>query len=157
MNAGAPLDRPPYRFITKTDEASCALDAIRGETVIGLDTETYWEADAGPRISLVQIAPRASEVLVFDVVAVGIEGWRPIIESPAVTMAAHNARFDQGVLIDAGLQPAAFIDTLRLARARLCAYLLTHLRKFPRISSALSWIKVFKSLTGDVARSRARK
>jgi ribonuclease D len=34
-------------------------------------------------------------------------------------MAAHNARFDEGMLIGAGLRPAAFVDTLRLARAAL--------------------------------------
>jgi ribonuclease D len=34
-------------------------------------------------------------------------------------MAAHNARFDEGMLIGAGLRPVAFVDTLRLARSAL--------------------------------------
>jgi ribonuclease D len=34
-------------------------------------------------------------------------------------MVAHNARFDEGMLIGAGLKPAAFVDTLRLARSAL--------------------------------------
>jgi len=42
-----------------------------------------------------------------------------LIESPSITMAAHNARFDEGMLIGAGLKPASFVDTLRLARSAL--------------------------------------
>ena len=59
------------------------------------------------------------DVLVFDVLAIDIEILRPLIESPTIKMAAHNARFDEGMLIGAGLHPAAFVDTLRLARASL--------------------------------------
>jgi ribonuclease D len=67
----------------------------------------------------VQIAPRAGDVLVFDLLKVDVELLRPLIESTAVTMTAHNARFDEGMLIGAGLRPEAFVDTLRLARAAL--------------------------------------
>jgi ribonuclease D len=114
------LDKPVFRFITESAEAGRELAGWKLETVIGLDTETYWNPAANSsHVSLVQIAPRSGPVLVFDLLSVDVEILRPLIESPAVTMAAHNARFDEGMLISAGLKPSAFVDTLRLARAAL--------------------------------------
>jgi ribonuclease D len=114
------LTKPHFRFITGNDEAQAALQSIHLETIIGLDTETYWNAATNrSHISLVQIAPRESEVLVFDLLAIDVELLRPLIESPDIVMTAHNARFDEGMLIGAGLRPAAFVDTLRLARSAL--------------------------------------
>jgi ribonuclease D len=116
----APSTNPPFRFITDNDDAQNTLDSLQLETIIGLDTETYWNAAANrSHVSLVQIAPRAGLVLVFDLLKVDVELLRPLIESPEVTLTAHNARFDEGMLIGAGLRPAAFVDTLRLARAAL--------------------------------------
>jgi ribonuclease D len=114
------LTRPVFRFITDDEAARELLEGLRAETVIGLDTETYWDVQAAKsHVSLVQIAPRAGDVLVFDLLSVDVEVLRPLIESTAVTMAAHNARFDEAMLIGAGLQPQAFVDTLRLARSAL--------------------------------------
>jgi ribonuclease D len=114
------LDKPVFRFITDNAEAREELSGVELESVIGLDTETYWNPSIKrSHVSLVQIAPRTRDVLVFDLLSVDIELLRPLIESPTVTMAAHNARFDEGMLIGAGLKPAAFVDTLRLARAAL--------------------------------------
>jgi ribonuclease D len=111
---------PVFRFITDSSEAREAVEGLNLETVIGLDTETYWNASENrSHVSLVQIAARAHDVLVFDALSVDKEILRPLIESPAVTMAAHNARFDEGMLIGAGFRPAAFVDTLRLARSAL--------------------------------------
>lgn len=111
---------PAYRFIIEAEEASHALAHLKTETLIGLDTETYWDANANrSHVSLVQIAPRVGEVVVIDVMAVGAEIFREIIESEEITMAAHNARFDEAMLIGAGLKPVAFVDTLRLARMAL--------------------------------------
>lgn len=109
-----------YRFITETAEAQRSLDALKGERLLGVDTETYWEPAVNhSSVSLVQLAPRTGDVLVFDVLAVDINVLRPVIESPEVMMAAHNASFDQGMLTGAGLRPASFVDTLRLARSAL--------------------------------------
>jgi ribonuclease D len=114
------LTKPVFRFITDDAEARDALEGLSLETVIGLDTETYWDAKAArSHVSLVQIAPRAGDVLVFDLLSIDVEILRSLIESPTIAMAAHNARFDEGMLIGAGLQPAAFVDTLRLARSAL--------------------------------------
>ncbi len=111
---------PAFRFIVDNNEAQHALQHLQIEAIIGLDTETYWNAATNKsHVSLVQLAPRAGEVLVLDLLTVDVELLRPLIESPELTMTAHNARFDEGMLIGAGLRPAAFVDTLRLARTAL--------------------------------------
>lgn len=120
MNRPVIEDKPSYVLVTENSVAESALGRLPQEMMIGLDTETYWDTAANrSHVSLVQIAPPVGDVLVFDVLAIEIEILRPLIESPAVRMAAHNARFDEGMLIGAGLHPVSFIDTLRLARASL--------------------------------------
>ena len=120
MIDAAPSSTPQFRFITENDEAKSALQGLQLETIIGLDTETYWNPAVNKsHVSLVQIAPREGVVLVFDLLAVDVELLRPLIETPAVRMTAHNARFDEGMLVGSGLRPAGFVDTLRLARAAL--------------------------------------
>lgn len=104
------------------------LAHLTGETIVGLDTETCWNPGAASsasasannsKASLIQIAGASGPVLIVDVLAVGAEIVRPLVESPAVLMVAHNARFDEGVLRGEGLQPVGFVDTLSLARAAL--------------------------------------
>jgi ribonuclease D len=113
-------DRSAYRVITDEAEARSALVELQKESVLGLDTETYWDAKENhSRVSLVQLAPRGGEILVIDLLEVETEVIRAVIESPEVTMAAHNARFDETMLRGEGLRPAGFVDTLRLARAAL--------------------------------------
>ncbi len=114
------LEQLSYRYITETNAAREALDALQREAVVGKDTETYWDAAANhSRVSLVQIAPRAGDVIVIDLLAIEVSLLKPLVESPQIVMAAHNARFDEGMLIGEGLQPASFVDTLRLARSAL--------------------------------------
>ncbi|HYO92554.1 MAG TPA: HRDC domain-containing protein [Pyrinomonadaceae bacterium] len=118
--AESQADKSAYRVITDEAEARRALLELQRESVIGLDTETYWDTKENhSRVSLVQLAPRAGEILVIDLLEVEAEILRPLIESPEVIMAAHNARFDEGMLRGAGLRPAGFVDTLRLARSAL--------------------------------------
>lgn len=113
-------ENPAYRFIAEAEEARLALARFQTETLIGLDTETYWNANENrSHVSLVQLAPRVGEVVVIDALSVGAEIFRDIIESAEITMAAHNARFDEAMLVGEGLKPAAFVDTLRLARTSL--------------------------------------
>jgi ribonuclease D len=114
------LEQLNYRYITESAEANAALNALRHEPVVGLDTETYWEPAANhSRVSLIQIAPRVGDVIVIDLTTVDASLVKPLVESPDIAMVAHNARFDEGMLVGAGLLPAAFIDTLRLARSAL--------------------------------------
>jgi ribonuclease D len=120
VNNSALTDKPSYVLVTQNDAALSALQSLPGEMIVGLDTETYWDKAANrSHVSLVQIAPPAGDVLVFDALSVDIEILRPLVESPAVRMAAHNARFDEAMLMGAGLRPVSFVDTLRLAREAL--------------------------------------
>ena len=117
--AGLP-DELTYYYLSDADAARNAVDRLLNETIIGLDTETYWDVKAShSRVSLVQVATLTGEVVVIDALAMGFETLRPVIESPTVMMAAHNARFDEMVLIGEGIRPVGFIDTLRLARMAL--------------------------------------
>jgi ribonuclease D len=112
--------RLAWRFVSDKDELLEAVAPFLRESIIGLDTETYWDrATNRQHVALVQIAPPDGEVLVADVLATGIEPLRPLIESPEVKMVAHNARFDEGVLRGEGVQTAGLIDTLRMSRMAL--------------------------------------
>ncbi len=71
------------------------------------------------RLSLLQLAAPSGEVVVIDALAGGLEEARGLIEDPAAMMAAHNARFDQGILQQSGFAVAGLVDTLRLARRTL--------------------------------------
>ncbi len=109
-----------YSFLTDESSVREALVKFENESIVGLDTETYWDtATKQSGVSLVQLATNEGEVIVVDALVLGVELLRPIIESPAVLMAAHNARFDEGVLTGEGLHPVGFVDTLRMARQAL--------------------------------------
>lgn len=114
------LDKSSYRVLSTAEEVSAAVRILQNESLISLDTETFWDHAANqPHVSLVQIAPPQGEVMIIDALATDARLLQPIVESPAIQMAAHNARFDEGVLLGAGLRPVSFVDTLRLARSAL--------------------------------------
>ena len=120
MNDANLIEGTGFRFIDETGEARAALEPFLSESIIGLDTETYWDAASKcGRLSLMQVASPAGLVLVIDALAVDVEALRPLVESTSVAMAAHNARFDEMILSNAGLHPAAFVDTLQMARLTL--------------------------------------
>ncbi len=107
-----------WSYLKTPEDVLVLPDWLNGESLLGLDTETCWLAgQGGSDISLVQLAKPSGEALVVDALALGIDAVRDVIESPNVIKVAHNARFDQGVLKLAGLQPAAMVDTLQLARS----------------------------------------
>jgi len=106
-----------YQYLTDPDEARAALAAFANQPIIGLDTETFWNYSTRQnRLSLVQLASPTGEVVVIDALAAGLEEARGLIEDPVAMMAAHNARFDDGVLRQAGFAVAGLVDTLRLSR-----------------------------------------
>lgn len=109
-----------WRYVSDSSEVAAALETLKGEPLVGLDTETYWQSAESPMtVSLVQIAPLVGDVIVFDAYVLGVEPLRSLIESPEVRMAAHNARFDAGVLRAAGLDPRSLFDTLQMSRMAL--------------------------------------
>lgn len=110
----------PYQYLIDPDDARAALAAFADQPIIGLDTETFWDYGARQNhLSLLQLAAPTGEIIVIDGLTAGIEEARALIENPAAMMAAHNARFDDGVLRRAGFAVAGLVDTLRLARRTL--------------------------------------
>src|SRR5947209_3034223 len=106
-----------YQYIVDPEQAREALSAFLDQPIVGLDTETYWDrTNRQNHLSLLQLAAPTGALVVVDALAAGLEEVRGLIENPRALMAAHNARFDEGVLISAGFAPAGLIDTLRLAR-----------------------------------------
>lgn len=128
---GAPFVRPPapnlsgmahqaYTYAPTSDSARSSLASLARARLIGIDTETLYDPQTKRmRLSLIQIAHADDPVIVIDALSAGVEAARDLIESSEVEMAAHNARFDEAVLTDAGLAPRGFIDTLPLARRAL--------------------------------------
>jgi ribonuclease D len=110
----------PYRYLVDPDEVRALLASFAEQTIIGLDTETFYDFRLQQnRLSLLQLAAPTGEVVVIDGLSAGIHAARALIENPQVWMAAHNARFDDGVLRSFGFEPVGFVDTLRLARRTL--------------------------------------
>jgi ribonuclease D len=107
-----------YRYLIDPQHVREALSSFAGQPIIGLDTETFFHNKKN-HFSLLQLASPGGEVVVIDALAAGVEEARALIEDPAVFMAAHNARFDEGVLRQAGFAVAGMVDTLRLARCIL--------------------------------------
>jgi ribonuclease D len=108
----------PYRYLIDPLQVREALCPFANQPIIGLDTETYFFRRKN-HLSLLQLAAPGGEVIVIDALSAGMEEVRELIESPTVMMAAHNARFDDGVLREAGFAVAGLVDTLRLARCAL--------------------------------------
>jgi ribonuclease D len=112
--------RITWRYLDDPAQLREAAEALGGEALIGLDTETFWDVKTNrSQLALVQLAPPAGDVLVADVLAAGVEPLRPLLESPATKMVAHNARFDEAVLRGAGVRAEGLIDTLRMSRMAL--------------------------------------
>jgi ribonuclease D len=112
--------RVTWRYVDEPSQLRDAVEALRGERLVGLDTETCWDVRTNrQQLALVQVAPPVGDVLVADVLATGVEPLRPLLESAETKMVAHNARFDEGVLLGAGVRPAGLIDTLRMSRMAL--------------------------------------
>jgi ribonuclease D len=109
-----------YQYLTNSEDARAALAAFADQPIIGLDTETFWNFQTRQnRLSLLQLAAPTGEVIVIDALAAGMEEARELIENPSAMMAAHNARFDDGVLRQAGFDVAGLVDTLKLSRRTL--------------------------------------
>jgi ribonuclease D len=120
LNEHYTSSRIAWRFVSDAEQLREAVAQLQCESIIGLDTETYWDrATNRQRVALVQIAPPVGDVLVADVLATGVEPLKTLIESPEVKMVAHNARFDEGALRGEGVRAAGLIDTLRMSRMAL--------------------------------------
>ena len=109
-----------FHYLIDPDDVRAVMPHFLGQPVIGLDTETFFDqGEHQNRLSLLQLASPNGRVVVIDGLAAGIEVVRPLIDNPDSILAAHNARFDEGVLRRNGFDPAGFVDTLSLSRRTL--------------------------------------
>jgi len=110
----------PYEYLIDPGDVRAAMAAFADQPIIGLDTETFMDYSTRQnRLSLLQLAAPTGEVVIVDALAAGMEEARGLVEDPAAMMAAHNARFDDGALRQAGYDVAGLVDTLRLSRRTL--------------------------------------
>lgn len=120
MSFSSPTGRITWRYLSDPAQIAEAAEALRREPVIGLDTETFWDAKTNcSYVSLAQLAARDGDVIVADILNAGIEPLRPLLEAPDVQMVAHNARFDEAMLRGAGVRAYGLVDTLRMSRMAL--------------------------------------
>ena len=120
MSFSGPTGRITWRYLSDPAQIAEAVEHLRREPVIGLDTETYWDARTNcSYVSLAQLSARDGDVIVADVMSAGVEPLRPLLEAPEVRMVAHNARFDEAMLRGAGVKAYGLVDTLRMSRMAL--------------------------------------
>jgi ribonuclease D len=111
---------PEFRFLTREDEARSELARFAQEAVVSLDTETFYDPPTKCwKHGLTQVAAASGPVLLIDALSVPADVLRPLVEAPTPLLAAHNARYDEGVLQEVGLRPQGFVDTLKLAQDAL--------------------------------------
>src|ERR1039458_5781936 len=114
------------RYVNSPEAAESAVEILVDETGhFGLDVETakltpyahLGQAGLNPhlsRIRLLQLYAGGPEVFVFDLFAVPMPVLRPLLEKQFV---AHNAIFDLGHLMHAGLEPGRIECTMLQANA----------------------------------------
>src|ERR1035437_5512459 len=114
------------RYINTTEEAEQVVRSLVDKAGhFGLDVETakltpyahHGQAGLNPhlsRIRLLQLYAGGPEVFVFDLFAVPTPVLRPLLEKQFV---AHNAIFDLGHLMHAGLEPGGIECTMLQANA----------------------------------------
>src|ERR1035441_9076181 len=114
------------RYVRSLEEAMRAVEILVEKAGhIGLDVETakltpyahLGQAGLNPHLSkirLLQLYAGGSEAFVFDLFAVPTPVLRPLLEKQFV---AHNAIFDLGHLMHAGLEPGGIECTMLQANA----------------------------------------
>jgi DNA polymerase I-like protein with 3'-5' exonuclease and polymerase domains len=90
----------PYRLIATEEGLTAALEAISGQPLLGVDTETTGLDPYRTRVRLIQIAtPDESFVFdLFQVKALAHPALRDLLSSPRPVKAFHNAKFDLKML-----------------------------------------------------------
>src|SRR5262249_52668927 len=103
-----------YKLITNAGEVARAAADLRGEQVIGLDTETTGLDPHTSKLRLIQLAtPRSS--FVIDCFRLSRDQLKPILDilaAPQPLKIAHNAKFEAKFLMrHCGARLGAVFDT----------------------------------------------
>lgn len=110
----APLDRErmDYEYIERSDRLPALVDELRGETLLGVDTEAAGYHRYFDRLSLVQLSTRDDNYLI-DPFAVGdLSALGELFADPGIEKIFHDADYDVRILDrDAGLRISGLFDT----------------------------------------------
>lgn len=110
-------------WITKPDEVNTLADALRNESVIGIDTEFIRETTFFPRIALIQVGTQEQTHLI-DPTVLDPKGLQPVLqlfEDPKILKVMHADYSDQECFFwSYGLVAKPVLDTA--VAAALCGY-----------------------------------
>ena len=108
--------RPPYpdpALVTDNETLAAAIERLRHESFVTIDTEFVRERTYWPELCVVQLGG-AAEVIVLDAQAAGIDLalLGTLLDDPAVTKVFHAARQDLEIFLHQfGHLPQALFDT----------------------------------------------
>ncbi|MBW3570242.1 MAG: ribonuclease D [Gemmatimonadetes bacterium] len=101
-----------YEYIERADRLASLVDELRGETLLGVDTEAAGYHRYFDRLSLVQLSSRTRNYLVDPFSAGDLSTLGALFADPGVEKIFHDADYDVRILDrDAGLRISGLFDT----------------------------------------------
>ena len=103
-----------YKLITEVNDLSSVIEALQGEPVIGLDTETTGLDPHTAKLRLLQLAtPQTAFILdLFRLTPVQIKSVLDLLVAPRPIKIVHNAKFDAKFLLKhCGIRLNSIFDT----------------------------------------------
>jgi ribonuclease D len=101
-----------YEYIESPEALRALVEALRGETLLGADTEAAGYHRYFDRMSLVQLSTRSANYLIDPFTAGDLAPLGELFHDPAVEKIFHDADYDVRILDrDAGLHVAGLFDT----------------------------------------------
>jgi DNA polymerase I-like protein with 3'-5' exonuclease and polymerase domains len=108
------MNSPDYKLITESRELPLVVDALLGEPVIGLDTETTGLDPHTSKLRLIQIAtPQKSFIIdLFRLPAGALIPILDLLSAPRPVKVLHNSKFDAKFLLrHTGIRLNGIFDT----------------------------------------------
>jgi ribonuclease D len=101
-----------YQTIEDAAELEAAVERLRGEPLLGVDTEAAGYHRFFDRMSLVQLSSRQENVLVDPLAVEDLSPLRALLEDPAIEKVFHDADYDLRILDrDAAMGVRGLFDT----------------------------------------------
>ena len=101
-----------YEYIENPDQLRALVEKLRGEPLLGADTEAAGYHRFFDRLSLVQLSTRSANYLVDPFAAGDLAPLGELFADPAVEKIFHDADYDVRILDrDAGLHISGLFDT----------------------------------------------
>lgn len=101
-----------YEYIEHPEQLAALVEELRGEPLLGVDTEAAGYHRFFDRMSLVQLSTRTANYLIDPFTAGDLSPLRGPFEDPAVEKIFHDADYDVRILDrDAGLRISGLFDT----------------------------------------------